>query len=47
MFMPCSNANNTHKLEMQVIGTVAKLRAFKNQSHPFICREIEKSHTSN
>jgi hypothetical protein len=40
MFMPCSYANNTHKLVMQVIGKVAKLRSFKNQSHPFIYREI-------
>jgi hypothetical protein len=35
-FMPCSNASSNHKLEMLVIGKVAKPGAFKNQSLPVI-----------
>jgi hypothetical protein len=36
--MPCSNTSGTHKLEMLVIGKVAKPSTFRNQSLPAIMK---------
>jgi hypothetical protein len=46
-FMPCSNANGTHKLNLLVIGKAKNPRAFINVNHPVDYKNQSKAWMTN